>query len=136
MSVTLVVADHVATVTLDRPQVLHAIDLETEQKLQAIWQEIEARADVRVVVLAATGERAFCAGADLKNTSGLSGLEYWARPRPGGFGGIAMRETAHLPPARAHGLRLPELVSALGSEDSQEGVLAFQQKRKPQWAGR
>jgi crotonobetainyl-CoA hydratase len=258
MSVTLVVADHVATVTLDRPQVLNAIDLETEQKLQAIWQEIEARVDVRVVVLAATGERAFCAGADLKNTSGLSGLEYWARPRPGGFGGIAMRETlnvpviarvnglalgggfemvlgcdlviaceeasfglpeplvgrlpldggmlllqrqipyrqamgmlytgqrvsaaqalqwglvnevvpradldaavarwtervlacaplslraikqvvretAHLPPARAHGLRLPELVSALGSEDSQEGVLAFLQKRKPQWAGR
>ena len=33
-------------------------------------------------------------------------------------------------------LRLPALVTALQSEDSQEGVRAFQQKRKPQWQGR
>ena len=47
---------------------------------------------MRVVVLTGAGERAFCVGADMKNPS-TSGLEYWARARPGGFGGIALRET-------------------------------------------
>jgi len=47
-----------------------------------------------------------------------------------------VRQTASMLPAQAHGLRLPALVTALQSEDSQEGVRAFQQKRKPVWLGR
>jgi enoyl-CoA hydratase/carnithine racemase len=47
-----------------------------------------------------------------------------------------VRHTGTLSPAQAHGMRLPALVAALQSEDSNEGVLAFQQKRKPQWQGR
>ena len=47
-----------------------------------------------------------------------------------------VRQTATMSPALAHGLRLPALVKALKSEDSREGVLAFQQKRKPVWQGR
>jgi len=258
MSVLYAVADHVASVTLDRPEVMNAVDLATEAELQRIWKDIESRDDVRLVVLGGSGDRAFCAGADLKNTSGLSGLDYWAAARPGGFGGIALRETLDVPviarvngfalgggfemvlgcdlvvaceeasfglpealvgrlpldggmlllqrqiphrqamammltgqritaaralelglinevvpragldaavqrwvsqllacaplsqkaikqvvrqtasmlPAQAHGLRLPALVTALQSEDSQEGVRAFQQKRKPVWQGR
>ncbi len=46
-----------------------------------------------------------------------------------------VRQTGTLSPAQAHGMRLPALVAALQSEDSNEGVLAFQQKRKPQWQG-
>jgi crotonobetainyl-CoA hydratase len=41
-----------------------------------------------------------------------------------------------LSPSEAHGQRLPALMAALRSEDADEGVLAFQQKRKPQWLGR
>ena len=252
------VKDHVARVTIDRPDVLNAIDAASERELQKIWDEIERNRDVRVVVLTGTGERAFSTGADMKGGSGASGLEYWALPRRGGFGGIALRETLDVPviarvnghavgggfemvlgcdiiiaaegatfglpearvgrmpldggmtllqrqiphriamgmlltgqrikaaralemglinevvpraeldaavdrwvqqllacaplslraikqvvrqtgqmsPSQAHGMRLPELVSALRSEDSNEGVLAFQQKRKPQWLGR
>jgi crotonobetainyl-CoA hydratase len=33
-------------------------------------------------------------------------------------------------------MRLPALVAALNSDDGNEGVLAFQQKRKPVWSGR
>jgi crotonobetainyl-CoA hydratase len=45
-------------------------------------------------------------GADLKNPS-MSGLEYWAAPRPGGFGGIALRETLNVPViARVNGYAL------------------------------
>jgi enoyl-CoA hydratase/carnithine racemase len=106
VSVELVVADHVARVTIARPEVLNAVDLATEAELQDAWCAIEANPDVRVVVLTGAGERAFCVGADLKNPS-VSGLEYWARARPGGFGGIALRETLHVPViARVNGFAL------------------------------
>ena len=257
MTVSLVIKDHVATVTLDRPQAMNAVDLATEAELQRIWTEIEGNRDVRVVVLTGAGERAFCVGADLKNPS-VTGLAYWAASRVGGFGGIALRETLNvpviarvngfalgggmemvlgcdivvacaeasfglpealvgrmpldggmvllqrqvpfrkamammltgkrinanealdmglvnevvpraeldatvqrwvddllacaplslqaikqvvrqtgtMPPAQAQASRLPAVVVALQSEDANEGVLAFQQKRKPQWSGR
>jgi enoyl-CoA hydratase/carnithine racemase len=91
------VKDHVARVTIDRPDVLNAIDAASERELQKIWDEIEHNRDVRVVVLTGTGERAFSTGADMKGGSGASGLEYWALPRRGGFGGIALRETLDVP---------------------------------------
>jgi enoyl-CoA hydratase/carnithine racemase len=97
MSVVYEVREHVARVTIDRPDVLNAVDLPTEAELIRIWDDIERRDDVRVVVLTGAGERSFCAGADLKNTSNLKGVEYWAASRPGGFGGIALRETLDVP---------------------------------------
>ncbi|MFT8245775.1 enoyl-CoA hydratase-related protein [Roseomonas sp. BN140053] len=96
MSVRLEVAEHVARVTLDRPEVLNAVDAATEAALEVIWQRIEADRDIRAVVLTGAGERAFCAGADMKG-GGKTGLEYWAEPRPGGFGGIALRTTLDVP---------------------------------------
>jgi crotonobetainyl-CoA hydratase len=89
--------DHVARITIDRPDVLNAIDLDSERELQALWTQIEADRDVRVVVLTGSGERAFSTGADMKGGSGASGLEYWAQERVGGFGGIALRETLNVP---------------------------------------
>ena len=107
MSVSLVVNDHVATVTLARPEVLNAIDLASEAELQRIWSELERRSDVRAIVLTGQGERAFCVGADMKNSPGTSGLEYWAAARPGGFGGIALRDTLNIPViARVNGFAL------------------------------
>ncbi|MFM0016467.1 enoyl-CoA hydratase-related protein [Paraburkholderia sediminicola] len=106
MSVRLVIDQHVATVTLARPEALNAVDLATEAELQRVWSELERNRDVRVVILTGEGERAFCVGADLKNPS-VSGLEYWAAPRPGGFGGIALRETLNVPViARVNGYAL------------------------------
>ncbi|HEY1942902.1 MAG TPA: enoyl-CoA hydratase-related protein [Roseiarcus sp.] len=97
MSVTFAVADHVARVTLDRPDRLNAVDQATEQELMRVWEAIERDRDIRVVVLTGAGTRAFCTGADMKGGSGASGLEYWATPRPGGFGGIALRDTLDVP---------------------------------------
>jgi len=107
MSVRYEVRDFVATVTIDRPEVLNAVDLATEAELQRIWADLERRRDARVVVLTGAGERAFCAGADMKNAGTGSGLDYWAAPRPSGFGGIALRETLNLPViARVNGFAL------------------------------
>ena len=258
MSVELTIADRVARVTIDRPDRLNAVDAATERRLEEIWIELESRTDVSCIVLTGAGERAFSAGADMKGSGGPSGLEYWAEPRPNGFGGIAFRKsldipliarvngfalgggfemvlgcdivvastnarfglpearvgrmpldggmvllqrkiphnlamgimltgrqvsaaelhrhglvnevvepdrldeavdawvkdvlagaplslraikqtvqrTAHLQPAEAQALKLPALVAALNSEDAEEGVLAFREKRPPVWRGR
>ena len=104
-SVRFEVAEHVARVTLDRPGAMNAVDRETEDELDRIWTNIEANRDIRVVVLTGAGDRAFCAGADLKKSGNKTGLAYWASPRPGGFGGIALRETLDVPViARVNGV--------------------------------
>lgn len=101
------VHDHVARVTLTRPASMNAIDRATEEELERIWTSIEGDGDVRVVVLTGEGERAFCAGADMKNSGNQTGLEYWAQARPGGFGGIALRDTLDVPViARVNGVAL------------------------------
>ena len=97
MPILFEIKDHVARVTIDRPDVLNAIDAAAERELEAAWSAIERDRDVRVVVLTGAGERAFSTGADMKGGSGASGLAYWALPRPAGFGGIALRETLDVP---------------------------------------
>lgn len=106
MNVELKIEQHVATVTLARPDALNAVDLATEAELQRIWTELENNRGIRVIVLTGSGERAFCVGADLKNPS-VRGVDYWAAARPGGFGGIALRETLNVPViARVNGYAL------------------------------
>ena len=47
-----------------------------------------------------------------------------------------IRNTAHLTPVEARDARRPALIAALKSEDSDEGVRAFREKRAPVWRGR
>jgi 2-(1,2-epoxy-1,2-dihydrophenyl)acetyl-CoA isomerase len=66
--------DGVATITLNRPQVYHALSSALLQEIKQAMDEAGADAAVRVVVLTAMGDKAFCSGADLKSgmTSGMS----------------------------------------------------------------
>ncbi len=71
------VADGVAVMTLNRPDKLNAIDTDMLDRLEALLSEIEADPDIRVLVLQAAGERAFCAGADINAWAELKPLGMW-----------------------------------------------------------
>lgn len=57
----------VAEVRIDRRERLNALDDAASARLREIWRELAARAEVRAAIVTAAGERAFCAGADLKD---------------------------------------------------------------------
>lgn len=56
----------VATITLDRPEVLHALDAAMFDELEQAFAKLTADEDVRVILLTGSGERAFAAGADIR----------------------------------------------------------------------
>jgi enoyl-CoA hydratase/carnithine racemase len=95
----IVVARHesgVATVTLNRPDARNALSRAVNNDLARIATELGGDRSVRAVVLTGAGDRAFCAGADLKERRGVSAedtgpyvdaisraIESWARiPQP------------------------------------------------------
>lgn len=93
------VADGVATITLDSPANRNALSRRLLDELEARLAAVGADADVRVVVLAATGST-FCAGADLSEAAGGS-MEEGARRLLG-----VLRAVVELPKpvvARVHG---------------------------------
>ncbi len=65
-SVKLERREAVAIVTLNRPDVLNAVDMEMRETLITLLTELNAADDVRAVVLTGAGERAFCSGQDLE----------------------------------------------------------------------
>jgi len=69
-------ADHVATITLNRPERMNTISRAMLSQLTERLLEADADSEVRAIVLTGTG-RAFCAGLDLSEVT-----------RPGGSGGI------------------------------------------------
>jgi len=87
------IADRVACLTLSRPDVLNAVDPETHRALVAAWERVRDDREIRVAVLTGEGERAFCAGIDLRrmadfyrDVSAEQRLERWSREP--GIGGI------------------------------------------------
>ena len=66
-------AEGVATLTLNRPAVLNALDDATYRALDAALEDLEAREDIRALVVTGAGERAFSAGADLTYMRALNG---------------------------------------------------------------
>jgi len=69
--------DGVVTLTLNRPEAMNALSSELSATLRREIEEIGKRKDLRVVVITGAGDRAFCAGADLKERRGLNADEKW-----------------------------------------------------------
>ncbi len=68
-------ADHIAVLTLNRPQALNAINRAMTRVLRCAIAEVEADESVDVIVLTGAGERAFCTGVDLKERQTLTDAE-------------------------------------------------------------
>ena len=65
-AITYAVAEHVATVTLNRPDVHNAMNEAMRRDLTRCFEDIASDEDVKVVVVTGAGERAFSAGADIR----------------------------------------------------------------------
>lgn len=59
-------ADGVATLTLNRPEVMNAVNLPLREEVMQTTAALDADPAVRAIVLTGAGDRAFCVGADLK----------------------------------------------------------------------
>jgi enoyl-CoA hydratase/carnithine racemase len=69
------VQDRIAVITLNRPEAMNSFNFDLLYALRAIIADIRLDAAVRVVIITASGDRAFCAGADLKERASLSPLQ-------------------------------------------------------------
>ena len=63
---------HVATITLDRPDKLNAMDMEMYADISDRMREIDSRDDIWVGIVTGAGEKAFTAGADLVRMHGTA----------------------------------------------------------------
>ena len=78
----------IAVVTLDRPKVLNALNHRSMTELEQVFLDIRQNPEVRAVLLTGAGEKAFVAGADIRELAPLTPLE-GSSPPPAG---------KHLPP--------------------------------------
>ena len=62
------VEQHVATVFLNRPEAMNAVDPAMRALLHETWERIRTDDDIRVAIITGRGEKAFCTGSDLKKT--------------------------------------------------------------------
>ncbi len=67
--------DGIARVTINRPKAHNALSKETNEELKAVALQLGQDSSIRVVVLRGSGEKSFCAGADLKERKGVSAAE-------------------------------------------------------------
>src|SRR5437868_10325796 len=71
MALHLTRIDELAIVTLDRPEVLNALNFELVRDLGAAFDQVVG-GDARALLVTGAGDRAFCAGADIKELMGRS----------------------------------------------------------------
>jgi enoyl-CoA hydratase len=69
--------DHIAVLTINRPQVLNALDMPTLLELEAAFERLQRDDDVRVIVFTGAGDRAFVAGGDIEDLNSRNGLTHY-----------------------------------------------------------
>jgi enoyl-CoA hydratase len=132
----------VAVVTLDRPEALNALDQALLGQLRERLEELAKDGAARVVVLTGAGERAFAAGADIKEMAGMdveqarawgqlghdvaSLLETMAKPTIAAVNGFALGGGCEL--ALACDIRYASTTAKLGQPEVNVGII-------PGWGG-
>lgn len=67
MSIDVSVQDHIALITINRPERLNALDAEHYQALSKAWIRVRDDNEIRVAIITGAGNKSFTAGADLKS---------------------------------------------------------------------
>src|SRR5713226_3546888 len=67
--------ERLAIVTVSRPEALNALNSTVLRELSMAIEHLSMAADVGAIILTGAGDRAFVAGADIKEMANLSGLE-------------------------------------------------------------
>lgn len=67
MSIDFSLERHVATITINRPERMNAMDAEHYQGLSEAWVRVRDDPDIRVAIVTGAGDKSFSAGADLKS---------------------------------------------------------------------
>ena len=83
---------HIAFVTFNRPEALNAYNDQSHGELVKIWKDVRGDSNVWAVVLTGAGDKAFCAGNDLKYHAEIQAKTGKRPVHPlKGFGGLANR---------------------------------------------
>lgn len=144
--------DGVAIVTLNRPQVMNAINFDMLLSLRERMESLQSDPEVRVVIVTGAGEKAFCAGADLKERAGFneqqvreyihtirslfSFIEALNKPVIAAINGVALGGGTEL--ALACDIRVASSGSALGLTETRLAIIpgAGGTQRLPRLIGR
>ncbi len=70
MAIDFTLEDHVATITINRPERMNAMDTEHYEALSAAWVRVRDDPEIRVAIVTGAGDKSFSAGADLKSFVG------------------------------------------------------------------
>jgi cyclohexanecarboxylate-CoA ligase len=79
------VADHVATITLNRPEQLNAFTRTMTEEMVDVWRIVRMTDDIHVAIVRANGERAFCTGIDIKGGKWWGDDNIWTHEDPGTY---------------------------------------------------
>ena len=85
MSVEFECDDRVATITLNRPEKMNAMDPEMYSEISARLRQIDEDPDIWAGIITGAGDRAFSAGADLTRDSEMVDSDGWSAWRPNRF---------------------------------------------------
>ena len=77
------IAGHIATVTLNRPKVLHALNTQAFDELEQVFLALKSDPGARVILLTGAGEKAFAAGADINELRATDAITGEAKARRG-----------------------------------------------------
>lgn len=103
MAVDVAVNNMVAVVTMNRPDALNSFNSEQLQRLLSAFRELRDDRSVRAIILTGAGERAFAAGADIKEMVGKSAEE-----------GLAFGRLGHAVANAIEGCRQPVIAAVNG----------------------
>ena len=135
-------SDGIATITINRPKALNALNEETIPEFFSSLEDAEKDENVRVIVITGAGEKAFCAGLDLKTVMDISVIKAVETSRLGQKLTLAIEELGKPVIAAINGYALGgglELAMAcdirIASENARIGQTEVNVGLIPGWGG-